>query len=118
MIHFPEEFPLDALSVLGPIIRSGGTITDPIAAGEAVLTLQGYGMGQWLGTTHTVGATAPPNVSELEQVDRATALAALDSLEEGSHTGDPNLVGKFDPKQLGKFALQIAKFILPFLIGL
>ena len=114
MIHFPQEFPLDALSVLGPIIRSGGTITDPVAAGEAVLTLQGYGMGQWLGTTHTVGAVAPPNVSELENVDHSTAMTALQSLEESP----PNLVGKFDPKQLGKFALQIVKFILPLLIGL
>jgi len=131
MLKFPDEFPIDALAVLGPVIRSGGTITDKVAVGEALLTLQGYGLGQWLGPSqspHTVGALPPEYTATLNPttvVGTDQAQKALVELEATFGTAErprvgaqaPN-VGKIDTKKIGKFALEIVKFILPFLLAL
>ena len=118
VLHFPEPFPVDALSVIAPIIRSGGVITDKVVAGEAVLTLQGWAMGQYLGHEHgpnVVGASAPHILST---GSRQAASKALDELEAGvPTTTTPRTVGAFNFKKFAENVMAIVQFLLPLILA-
>ncbi len=127
LLHFPDDFPNRALAVLAPVIRSGGTVTDKVLAGEALLTLQGWAMGQYLGHDHgpnVVGSSGPaPSLSG--QVSEKGAMEALDELEAGVPTatatatdGDgAHAVGAFDPKKFAERAFKLIKFLLPLILA-
>jgi len=122
LLHFPEDFPGKALMVLAPIVRSGGNVTDRVLAGEAVLTLQGWAMGQFLGHDHgpnVVGSSGPaPSLSG--HVTEKGAMEALDAMEAGVPAeGDaPPTVAAFNPKKFAENAFKLIKFILPLLMAL
>jgi hypothetical protein len=116
MLHLPEQFPFDAVTVIGAIIKSK-QVTDKVEAMEALLTLVGYGAFVSFGHTHSVGAfpvnpewqsvdlESKPSEEEAEQ-----ALQALAPQEEGN-------VGAFNPQGFLKNAIKVLKFVLPLILA-
>ena len=118
MLHFPEEFPLEALSILAPIVRSGGVVGDKVLAGEAVLTLQGWAMGQYLGHEHEINVVgSAPFAFGAGVPDEYEAVAALAEMESASAVArDPRVVGAFNFRKFAENAMKVVQFVLPLLL--
>lgn len=119
LLQYPTTFPVKALTVLAPIVRTG-QIGDKAEAGRAALTLQAYGMGQWLtsGPANAARALGKSRLSMPRSVGDKAAMKALDALE--GHAA-PKPAGAqaapIDRRKLAEYALKLAKFILPLLMG-
>lgn len=115
MLHFPPDFPADAIAVIVPIVRSGFKVTDKIAAGEAALTVQAYAMGQVLGTKPAFGATeAGFGLQDVEAEDERV-LSALEAAVRNPRpqTMYREAVGAFPipPRVLAQWAIKVLVLI-------
>jgi hypothetical protein len=126
-LHFPEDFPIGALTTLAPIVRTG-KITDRVSVGEAAWVLLGYGMGQWLGTGHASLIDSPDDdpgpvrqnapVAATDAVGHGDALHALSALESLGKAPDGAQAAPVKARDIGKWAIKVARFVLPLILGL
>ena len=120
LLHFPESFPMRALTVLAPIVRTG-KVENRVEAGEAAITIQAWAMGQWLGTEGGPEAARAPVRSRSPvpaKVSVNAAEKALDSLEKASAPSPEGAqAAPFNGRKFAENALKLAKFVLPIILG-
>jgi hypothetical protein len=94
---------MEALSVIGPIIRDR-QVTDKVLAAEAAWNLVGFGLAQAVGHNHTVGALPEAESPEI----------ALEEMEAMANP-EPGMVAAFNPQKFLQNALKILQVVIPLL---
>jgi hypothetical protein len=128
LLHFPESFPLSALSIVAPIVRTG-KVENPLEAGEAAWNLGGWAMAQYLGHDHmpnVVGASRQvgpkAKAPDFTVPSKAAAVKSLKAIE--AQVGDDpesddvaRAARAIDWSKFAGNALKIFQFVLPLILA-
>jgi hypothetical protein len=119
LLDFPESFPMNAVVVLAPIVRTR-VVDDESEAARALVTLEAWAIGQWIATrAEAEKGPVPARAPVPKSVSDLSAKKALDALSAGPASGPEGAQSApMDMRKFAEHALKLVKFVLPIILGL